>query len=191
MLKLSSRPQWIVGLVLASVMAVTRGGHFATLDPLPESSWAVFLLAGVYLRSWLVLPALLLEAALLDWSAVAIGGISTFCVSVAYVALIPAYAALWGAGRWYAAVYRPQLATLFHLALAVFGGGLACELISSGSFYFFSGRFAEPTLAGLVPRLLRFAPNNVSTVALYTVVAAAVHVIAVGLARRDEVGSAR
>ena len=80
----SPRAQIVIGIALATLMAVTRGHHFGTLEHLPSASWAVFFLAGLYLSSRWVFPALLAEAALLDVAAVTWGGVDNFCVSPAY-----------------------------------------------------------------------------------------------------------
>lgn len=55
---------------LAALMGVTRGYHFTPLEHLPSASWAVFFLAGISLSSRWVFPAVLAEAALLDFAAV-------------------------------------------------------------------------------------------------------------------------
>lgn len=60
MLTLSTRYQIIIGLVLALFMVITRGHHFASLQNVPSASWAVFFLAGVYLRSAWSMPGFLL-----------------------------------------------------------------------------------------------------------------------------------
>ena len=90
MLKLTRNNQLIVAFILVLLMAVTRGHHFASLNHLPGASWAVFFLAGAYLRPLWVFPALFLEAALLDFAAISWSGVSSFCVSPAYIFLLPA-----------------------------------------------------------------------------------------------------
>jgi hypothetical protein len=87
-------------------MAATRSDHFAGELHLPDASAAVFFLAGVYLRPMWMLSALLVEAAFIDYLAIAVGGVSSFCISPAYGFLLPAYGALWLAGRWYAVRHR-------------------------------------------------------------------------------------
>lgn len=64
----------MITLMLAALMAATRSHHFATAFHLPDASWAVFFLAGVYLRLVSMLPALMAEAALIDYAAVTWGG---------------------------------------------------------------------------------------------------------------------
>ncbi|CAD5107702.1 hypothetical protein [Zestomonas carbonaria] len=172
---LSTRSQLAIGLVLALLMAVTRGQHFATVN-LPSASWAVFFLAGVFLRSRWVFPALFVEATVLDFSMVALGTVGDWCTSPAYWILVPAYGALWLAGRLYAGWHRDQALSLVVLALTVVVGAFACHLLSSGGFYFLSGRYPEPTLAGFLPRIAHYYPRFLANLALYVGVAAALYV---------------
>ena len=177
MLTLNARHQIAIGLALAALVIATRGQHFATLHGLPGASWAVFFLAGVYLRSLWALPALLGLAWFLDFAAFTWGGASSFCLTPAYAFLLPAYASLWLAGRWYATRYRFSWTTLAPLAVAVVAGAAVCELFSSGGFYFFSGRFAEPTFAEFGARLAKFFPSYLGSLAFYVAIAATVHAV--------------
>src|SRR5688572_25707798 len=105
--ELSPRYQIAIGVVLAALMIATRGQHFPDIkQALPSASWAVFFLAGVYLRALWVPVAFFVMASLLDFAAINWQGVSDYCVSPTYVALIPAYAALWLGGRWFAGQYR-------------------------------------------------------------------------------------
>ena len=51
MTPLTNRQQLFVALELTLLMLTTRGQHLAAVGFLPDASWAVFFLAGVYLRS--------------------------------------------------------------------------------------------------------------------------------------------
>lgn len=184
MLTLSTRHQAAIGLGLAALLIATRGQHFATLHSLPGASWAVFFLAGIYLRPLWALPALLALTWFLDFAAFTWGGASGFCLTSAYVFLLPAYAALWLAGRWYAARHRFAWATLMPLAASVFVGAAVCELFSSGGFYFFSGRFAEPTVAEFGTRLAKYFPPYLGSLVFYVGIAAVVHAL-LGLTRNS------
>lgn len=176
MLILSKRHQIAIGCVLLALLVATRGSHFPTVKQLlPSASWAVFFLAGVYLRPVWVLAALLAGAGLLDYAAIAWGGVSGFCVSPAYVALLPAYGALWLAGRWYAGQYTFKPMTVLPLAGSVFVGTIVCELISSGGFYFFSGRFADPTLVEFATRFAKYFPASLASIGFWVAVAALIH----------------
>lgn len=182
MTTLTTRQQTLVGLLLAAAMAATRSHHFADLHHLPDASWAVFFLAGFYLRQGWSFAALCLLAVTSDYIAITWGGVSSFCVSPAYVLLLPAYAALWLAGRWYAKRHRQTLSTLAPLGLAVVGSATVAELLTSGGFYFLSGRYPDATLAEFLPRLVKYFPGMLSTLLLYVACAAAIHGVAALLA---------
>lgn len=175
MLELPARGRLAIGIVLALLLVATRGHHFATLEHLPGASWAAFFLAGVYLRSAAALAALLALVWLLDFAAFRWGGASGFCLTPAYVFLLPAYGSLWLAGRWYAGRHRLAWRTLRPLALSVIAGALLCELLSSGGFYFFSGRFPAPSLAVFGERIAEYFPSYLRSLAFYAGIAAALH----------------
>ena len=179
MLSLTSRQQLAIGIALALLMALTRSHHWATLHALPDASWAVFFLVGVYLRAFWVAPVLMLGAALVDYIAITWGGVSSFCVSPAYGFLIPAYGALFLAGRVYARHHRLSWSALPWLLGSALAGAVLAELFSSGGFYFFSGRFAEPSLGEFIPRLVKYFPHMLSTMATYLGLAAVIHVAVV------------
>lgn len=176
MLSLPSRQQLTIGVVLVLLMALTRSHHWATLHALPDASWSVFFLAGVYLRPFWIAPALMLGAVLVDYLAITWGGVSGFCVSPAYWLLVPAYGALFLAGRIYARHHRLSWSALPWLMGSALAGAMLAELFSSGGFYFFSGQFAEPGLGEFIPRLVKFFPHMLSTMATYLGLAAVIHV---------------
>ncbi|HYM48428.1 MAG TPA: hypothetical protein VES91_08090 [Burkholderiaceae bacterium] len=177
MLKLSVRQQFAIGIALVALMVVTRGYHVPTLkNLLPGASWAVFFLAGLYLRPAWVLAGLLGLAALLDFAAVNWQGVSDFCVSPAYIALIPAYGALWFGGRLFAnRYYSVKPVALLWLGASVLLSTIVCELISSGAFYFFSGRFAETTFVEFAGRLAKYFPSSLISMAFWVGIAALIH----------------
>lgn len=167
------RHHTLIALALAVLMAATRSDHFASALHLPDASAAIFFLAGVYLRPGWMLAPFLVEAALIDYLAITFGGVSSFCISPAYGFLLPAYGALWLAGRWYAAHRRQTLGNVLLLAGSAVIGGLVFELFSSGGFYLLSGRF-EPELTELGARIARYAPSTMRTLAFYIATAAIV-----------------
>jgi len=180
-MNLSNRAQTAIACVLVLLMALTRGHHFADLHHLPGASWAVFFLAGVYLRPVWTLPLFLGQAFLMDFAALTWGGSSAGCFTAAYTMLVPAYASLWLAGRWYARHHRFAVTTLLTLGAALLAGTLACELFSSGGYYLFSGRF-EPTLGEFAGRVAQYYPAYLGSAAFYVGLGAMVHG-AIGIAR--------
>jgi len=175
MLTLTRQHQIFVALLLVVLMTLTRGHHFASLHNLPGASWAVFFLAGIYLRSAWPLLGFFALSWWLDYIAYAWGGASSFCLTPAYVFLLPAYASLWLAGRWYAQRHHYAWRTLMPLFLSAFSGLVLCELFSSGGFYFFSGRFAEPTWLEYAERTLVYFPMYLESFLFYAGLALAIH----------------
>ncbi|MGH8532243.1 MAG: hypothetical protein ACREV1_05785 [Gammaproteobacteria bacterium] len=177
MITIAPRSALTIGLTLALFMAATRSHHFAATLHLPDASWAVFFLAGFYLRPLWMFPALIALAGMSDYVAIAWFGVSDFCASPAYGFLLPAYGALWIAGRWYAGRYRFALSTLIPLGGSVVIGAAVCELISSGGFYFFSGRFAETSLVEFGLRLGKYFPPSLGSLAFWMGIAIVVHIV--------------
>lgn len=176
MLTLSTRNQIWIGLVLVLFMIITRGHHFASLQNiLPGASWAIFFLAGVYLRSAWPLLGFFALSWWLDFAAYTWGGTSGFCLTPAYIFLLPAYTSLWLAGRWYAKQHQLAWRTLMPLSLSIIVGLTLCELFSSGGFYFFSGRFEETTLLEFSERLTRFFPMYIESFLFYAGIAIVTH----------------
>lgn len=173
-----------IGFIIALMVIITRGHHFASIDFLPSASYAAFFIAGYYLRSTLVFVALLALCAALDMAAITWGGVSNFCVTPAYGFLLPAYGSMWLAGRWTASNTAWQLNSLFKLTGAVLLSSLVAELFSSGGFYFFGGRYAEPTMVEFGARLVKYFPKQLEAIAFWVVVALIAHVV-FGLAKRS------
>jgi len=187
MISLSSRQQFLIGILLFALMAFTRGHHFSTINHLPSATLAVFFLAGLYVSSKWLVPILFAEAALLDYAAITFGGVSSFCVSQAYVMLIPAYGTLWLAGHWYAQQYQFNWHSFLPLSLSVMLATAISQVFSGGGFYFFSGRYTQPTLAEYGERFVNYFPSALSNIAFYIALAVAFHVIAVLAARASSV----
>jgi hypothetical protein len=183
MLKLSVRNQVAIAVALVALMILTRGHHFPTArEILPSASWAVFFLAGVYLRALWVPLALFAVASFLDFAAINWQGVSDYCVSPAYIALIPAYGSLWLGGRWFAnRYYAPDApaSTLSRFGAFALVSTFVCELISSGAFYFFSGRFTDPTLLEFAGRIVKYFPMFLGSTLFWLGAAALIHALVV------------
>ncbi|OQX13112.1 MAG: hypothetical protein BWK73_13190 [Thiothrix lacustris] len=171
---LSIKNQWLVGGILLLAMLVTRA-HVS--DHLLDASWAVFFLAGFYLRHLLAFGVFMATAVAIDYVATSQLGVSSFCMSQAYIALIPAYGAMFAAGRWFAGQYQGEtLVSLGKLMLAVLLGFALTEVISSGSFYAFSGTSADISVAGFMAQLVKYAPHGLYVTGVYLTVAALLHI---------------
>lgn len=165
----------MIGIILAMFIIMTRGDHFASVNALPSASLAVFFLAGFYLKPKWVFGALLVLCAGLDFYSITFAGTSGFCVTPAYGFLLPAYGTLWLAGRWFAKQYSFSWNALLPLAASAIIAGFVSELFSSGGFYFFGGRFAEPTIVEFGARLVKYFPRQIENIGFWLGVALVVH----------------
>lgn len=173
---LHSRPACWIAAGLAILMVATRFHHQGSSLALPDASLAVFFLAGWYLRSPIALAGLLAGAFAIDYIAIAYLGVSGYCVSPAYGFLIPAYAALWSAGRWAAPWHRQEdRFVIRRCILALSASTAAAFLVTEISFFLFSGR--ETGLAWTVygSGMLEHFPGYLAATFLYCGLAFSLH----------------
>lgn len=83
--------------VLLLLLLGTRLGHVLPGIP-PDASWAIFLLGGYYLRDFRAFGMLFALAILVDTTVIASGMVAGACVNWGYLALLPAYGALFYGG---------------------------------------------------------------------------------------------
>lgn len=137
--------QWLqtrnLPILLIALMVLTRFHHFGDTLHLPDASLAVFFFAGFY-RKTVFFVFLLLLAGLIDYLAIA-NGTSSYCISPAYVFLIPTYAVMWFSGR-YCARFKALTGNELAISIGWFAlAATAAFIISNGSFYLFSGRYED------------------------------------------------
>lgn len=157
--------------LLAVFMIATRSGHVGSSISLPDASLAIFFLAGVYqlkLRHFLALCA---EAALIDYGVIHFFSVSDFCVSPAYIALLPAYSVLWFVGQKASAAWHGGLGQLPSLATYLAAATAGSFLLSNGSFFLFSGRVANQSLEHYLNGVWTYFPQTLAYCALYVVLA--------------------
>ena len=159
-------------LSLIALMVATRFHHFGDVLHLPDASLAVFFFAGFY-RKKVFFGFLLALAALIDYLAIE-NGTSGWCVTPAYVFLIPTYAVMWFAGR-YCSTFKPmKMAELAKSAGLLALATSAAFAISNGSFYLFSGRYEDLSLGEYVVRVAQYYPFYVGSALIYTVAGVAI-----------------
>ena len=171
-----SKSQIVLTLGLGILMLATRGAHFSGFNALPEASWMIFMAAGILLPMWSFAWFMGLAVGI-DAYAFTFGGVPGTCLSVAYAMLVPAYASMWGAGRLVKPYLNGSMVSYGMVFMAAMVGTAICELISSGSFYLWSGLF-EPTWAEFVAREMQYAPAAFASSAYWAVafiVASALH----------------
>ncbi len=178
--KITLKIQLIIGALLAVAMILTRGNITAHLQ---DASWAIFFIAGFYLRnsaiSRYVFPVFFLLAFVIDLVVIDAQGGTHYCFTPSYPFLIPAYASLWFAGRWFAGQYKENAMSAVKFVGAAFIGTVACFLISNAGFYVFSGKFEVMSIAEYTSRVAKYMPGYLTTTAIYLGSAALVHLIIV------------
>lgn len=163
--------QWLqaeyLPIPLIALMVLTRFHHFGDVLHLPDASLVVFFFAGFY-RKKIFLPFLLVLAGLIDTIAIA-NGTSSWCVSPAYVFLIPSYAVMWFAGRYCSAFKALKITELaMQFGVLTLATSIAFA-ISNGSFYLLSGRYTDLSWGQYVARVVLYYPPYISSVLLYAV----------------------
>ena len=129
MFNLSTKQTVGIAVVFSLILWATRGQHVASMMSLPDATWAIAFMLG-FLLSPILFLIVLVQAFVIDYLAM-----GNYLFNVAYVALVPAYLALWLAGRWLRQYYELQGFKIGQFTVALIGGVAICELISSGAFY--------------------------------------------------------
>ncbi|RYD14993.1 MAG: hypothetical protein EOP90_10455 [Lysobacteraceae bacterium] len=172
--------------LLAVAMLATRLHHFAAV---PDASWAVFFIAGFYLRGWgrWAFPMLMALAVAIDYAVITGQGIafwSHYCMSTAYLFLLPAYAAPWLGGSWLRKHYEgPGLRELGMLAGSSVLAASLCFLVSNGSFYWISANVPARSFGGWFENMGDWYLSYLGTTLVYVGVAAVLHVATAFAAR--------
>ena len=166
--------------LLAALMAATRVHHFGAV---PDASWAVFFIGGVYLATWTrwAFPALMTLAVAVDAFVITSQGLSFwnhYCVSPAYWCLVPAYFAMWAGGVWLKRHLDGRaLTSALKLVASLVASVAVCHLIAQGSFYWISSSVTEPSLAGWWKNYTDWLLPYMRAAALYVGAAAMLHVL--------------
>jgi len=191
---LTLRTRLALFAALAAVMAATRLNHFGFV---PDASWAVFFVAGFYLRGsarW-AFPALMALAVAVDYVVITGTGQNFwthYCVSPGYWFLVPAHAAMWLGGSLLRQGHRGLgLRTLALLAVSLSASVATCHFFAQGGFYWLASAVAEPTVAGWAKNYADWFLPYLRSASLYVGAAAVIHAMAAwALARRTPVAAA-
>lgn len=155
-MKTLSNRSLLIAVSLVALMAATRMHHFGTSLHLPDASLVIFILAGFFITSPVFFAGLFIEAVVIDYLAITQFGVSDFCVTPAYWALIPTYLVLWVAGKVYASLHQDTLRSLSVFSAISFLAVSIAFLISNSAFYAFSGRFQEMNFSEYTERVAQY-----------------------------------
>jgi hypothetical protein len=139
-----SNYQFGLAIFLLLMVGFTRASHVGSTAVLPDATLAAMLLGGITLRRGVWFAALMGICIAVDAFAIGVEGVSNYCLSPAYWALLPTYAVMWLGGRWLAK--RSNAFEAMHYAVVALATTTVAFLISTYSFYLFSGRFPQVPL---------------------------------------------
>ena len=157
----------IIVAAIAFLMLLTRGSHVLTSVALPDASLALLLIGGLYLRkaAWFSLFVVLATA--IDFGAAAIDSLQAFCLTAGYWGMLPTYAAMWIAGVWLSNQADSLNELKFTLACLV--STLAAFVISTQTYYLFSGRFPNSGILETMQYGWNYLPSFTGFTAMYLV----------------------
>jgi len=160
-----------IGLLLVTI--VTRGSHFGNAALLPDATLAALFLGGILLRrvGWLVL--LLAAAFLSDAWAVNFQNVSSFCITPAYLGLIPSYGLAW-LGGWLLQS-RDNPFSIVRFTLAGFVSASLAFCLSNVFWYLFSGYFGQMEVTQFTTAVSKYYLSYVGYTMLYLALAWAAH----------------
>ena len=161
-----------ISLLIATV--VTRGSHFGDAALLPDATLAALFLGGILLKRAGWLAAMLAAAFLADAWAVNFQGVSSFCVTPAYLGLIPTYAATWGCG-WLLQNKSNDAFAPARFVIAGFAAASLAFVISNVFWFIFSGYFGQMPLPVFIASVSKYATSYIGYTLLYLGLAWAIH----------------
>ena len=155
----------VIAVAITFLMLLTRGSHVMTSVALPDASLALLLVGGLYLRksSWFAFFVLL--ATVIDFGAASIDSVQAYCLTVGYWGMLPTYAVMWLAGVWLSKQADSLSALKF--TLASLASTLTAFVISTQTYYLFSGRFPNSGVLETMQYGWNYLPSFTGFTAMY------------------------
>ena len=160
--KIFLNKHFAIAAVITFFMLLTRGSHVLTHVSLPDASLVLFLLGGLLLKraAWFV--AFFVLATVIDFGAAAFDPAQGFCLTDGYWGLIPAYGAMWLGGLWLAKqqdAFSAKSIAVMNYVLVSLGTTFVAFVISTQTYYLFSGRFPAEGLIESIQHGWEYLPN--------------------------------
>jgi hypothetical protein len=165
-LKQISTKNLIIAAAIAFLMLLTRGSHVLTNVSLPDASLALLLIAGLYLRKATWFAFFVVLATIIDFGAASIDSIQAFCLTDGYWGMLPTYVVMWIAGVWLSKQCN-HLDVKFTLAGVV--STFLAFVISTQTYYLFSGRFPVEGVVESMQHGWEYLPSYLGFTAMYLV----------------------
>ena len=134
----------ILILFLIFLVLFTRGSHFLTELSLPDASLISFLILGILSPSLILFFLFFILGSLIDFGSAIFDVSKGFYLSNGYWGLIPAYYVMFISGQLIKSKNFLNKINLFLIIL--FGSTTLAFIISTNTYYMFSGRFGNPSL---------------------------------------------
>ncbi len=172
MTKQSYARQIIIAAALVFFMLLTRGSHVLTQVSLPDASLAVFLLGGMLLgadyksrAAWFA--GFFVLATVIDFGAAALDPAQGFCLTNGYWGLIPAYGVMWLGGLWLGQQEAFAVKNIIIYSLVTMLATFVAFVISTQTYYLFSGRFPANGVVESMQHGWEYLPNWMGFSAMY------------------------
>lgn len=159
-----------IAAAISFLMLLTRGSHVLTSVALPDASLALLLIGGLYLRKAAWFGLFVALATVIDFGAAAIDPAQGFCLTDGYWGLIPSYAAMWLGGLWLANrkdAFQKDAFDVVPYALVSMCATFVAFVISTQTYYLFSGRFPAKGLVESLQHGWEYLPSWMGFSAMY------------------------
>lgn len=157
----------LIAAAIAFLMLLTRGSHVLTSVSLPDASLALLLIGGLYLRKAAWFAFFVVLATVIDFGASAIDNWYGFCLTAGYWGMLPTYAAMWLAGVWLSK--QSDSLDIVKYAIVGFLATILAFVISTQTYYLFSGRFPNNGIIETMQYGWDYLPSYMGFTALYLV----------------------
>ena len=159
--------QIIIAAAIAFFMLLTRGSHVLTSVSLPDASLALLLVGGLYLRKAVWFALFVVLATAIDFGAAAVDSIQAFCLTDGYWGMLPTYAVMWLAGLWLGK--QADSTDIVKFSAASLVATFAAFVISTQTYYLFSGRFPDAGIVESMQHGWEYLPSYMGFTAMYLV----------------------
>ena len=160
----------LIAAAIAFFMLLTRGSHALTPFSLPDASVVLFLLGGLYLRRAAWFAAFFALASIIDFGAAALDPVQGFCLTNGYWGLIPAYGVMWLGGLFLSKQDAFATKNLVSYSLVSMFTTLIAFVISTQTYYLFSGRFPAQSLIESMQHGWKYLPSWMGFSAMYVAI---------------------
>ena len=131
-------------LFLTLIMFASRGSHFLTEFSLPDASLVIFLVLGIFAPSLILFALFFIMGSLIDFGTAAFDITKAFCLTDGYWGLIPTYYLMFISGQLIKS--KNLLNNINVFVMILLGSTTLAFIISTNTYYMFSGHFGNPSL---------------------------------------------